>query len=64
MAYHGNSLRAAREGDTSLDAKPLVDPVCGMAVEPDAEHRVAYLGRTCFFCSGQGTLPAGDVVET
>ena len=37
----------------AADATPVTtDPVCGMAVRPDGQHRLSYQGKTYLFCSG------------
>lgn len=40
---------------TAADAKPFIDPVCGMKVSPHPERGVDLEGRTYYFCS-QGCL--------
>ncbi len=42
----------------AADATPVTtDPVCGMTVRPDGQHRLSYQGKTYLFCSG-GCLAA------
>ena len=38
-------------GETSAEALPLIDPVCGMAVTDTSEHRHEHQGRLYYFCS-------------
>ncbi len=42
----------------TADATPVtIDPVCGMTVRPDGQHRLSYQGKIYLFCSG-GCLAA------
>ena len=44
-----NSHRSAH----AADATPVTtDPVCGMTVRPDGQHRLSYQGKIYLFCSG------------
>jgi P-type Cu+ transporter len=53
-AAHACCGGAHGDGDTSAEAAPAIDPVCGMKVNrATARHRFAYQGQDYFFCSGR-----------
>jgi P-type Cu+ transporter len=52
MTTETNTALHSHAGCTAHDH--VIDPVCGMRVDPEnAEHRAAYRGRDYFFCSGR-----------
>ncbi|MBY0565672.1 MAG: heavy metal translocating P-type ATPase [Hyphomonadaceae bacterium] len=46
-ASHGDDHR----GDEAKAGAGLTDPVCGMTVKPDSQHRLAHEGEDVLFCS-------------
>ena len=43
----------ARVGATTADPQIWIDPVCGMTVTDQTEHRYLHRGRDFYFCSAE-----------
>ncbi len=43
--------RASSSEDTASEADRVLDPVCGMVVQPDLPYRTTYRGKSFVFCS-------------
>jgi Cu+-exporting ATPase len=48
---HGNHERNSHKRRSPAEGGSVVDPVCGMSVDPHATHRHTHQGRPYYFCS-------------